>query len=160
MDSDLYSRVRWEEKKAMTDSPTHAGAVIYRLNRETLEFFLIGPRKLASEEWLLPKGHIERGESPEQTAKREVLEETGVMGDLDPAPLGETLFHLPNETVRTSFFLIRAEQTTTPHEARRMQWFPFDEAYHRLSFPDQRKILAEAARRLSSAHPPGAQPGA
>src|SRR5829696_2370119 len=37
--------------------------------------------------WSLPKGHIEAGETPEQTAVREVAEETGIIGEV-VAPLG------------------------------------------------------------------------
>ncbi|MDP1171465.1 NUDIX hydrolase, partial [Klebsiella pneumoniae] len=37
--------------------------------------------------WSLPKGHIEQGETAEQTAMREVEEETGIQGTV-LAPLG------------------------------------------------------------------------
>ena len=33
-------------------------------------------------EWCLPKGHIEKGETPQQTAVREVHEETGILGEV------------------------------------------------------------------------------
>lgn len=41
--------------------------------------------------WSLPKGHIERGETPEETAVREVAEETGILGEV-VAPLGIIAF--------------------------------------------------------------------
>ena len=52
---------------------TTAGAVLF--NKEMNSVFLI--HKIERDEWLLPKGHVEEGESLIASAKREVYEETG-----------------------------------------------------------------------------------
>src|SRR5690606_41693303 len=54
----------------VVDSTTGLAAIIGRLDRKG--------RLL----WSLPKGHIEAGETPEQTAVREVAEETGITGQV------------------------------------------------------------------------------
>ena len=52
------------------------GAVVYRIISGTPRFLLIRNRRSAH--WGFPKGHMEFGETPEETAAREVLEETGI----------------------------------------------------------------------------------
>ena len=56
---------------------THAGGIAYRVV-EGLPQYLIVTAKKNPEHWVLPKGHIEPGETPEAAAIREVREETGV----------------------------------------------------------------------------------
>ena len=61
--------------------------------------------------WSLPKGHIEAGETPEDTAVREVAEETGIIGEV-VAPLGIIDFWFVAEGRRVHktvhHFLLRA----------------------------------------------------
>ena len=52
---------------------THAGGVVYRLKEATPELLLVSSRFNKSI-WVLPKGHIESGESSDETAVREVFE--------------------------------------------------------------------------------------
>ena len=49
------------------------GAVVYRMINDEVRYLLIKNRR--STHWGFPKGHIEKGETHEQTAMREVLEE-------------------------------------------------------------------------------------
>ena len=58
------------------------GAVVFRKTDSGLRFLLIKNRRSAN--WGFPKGHVENFESAEQTAKREVLEETGLRIRLMP----------------------------------------------------------------------------
>src|SRR5919109_2353282 len=55
---------------------TSAGGVIYRIHQGQIQTALIHVRK----RWGLPKGHVEEGERIDQTAVREVREETGLKG--------------------------------------------------------------------------------
>ena len=53
-----------------------AGGIVYRLDPKTkIEFLLIQDIK---DRWTIPKGHVEEGESYQQTALREITEETGL----------------------------------------------------------------------------------
>jgi ADP-ribose pyrophosphatase YjhB (NUDIX family) len=54
---------------------TSSGGVVFRRTDEQIDFLLI---RDPYDNWGLPKGHIEGGETPEQTALREVEEETGL----------------------------------------------------------------------------------
>jgi ADP-ribose pyrophosphatase YjhB (NUDIX family) len=63
-------------------------------------------RRTASGDWVLPKGHIEPGETAEQTAIREIAEETGLETTaLEPTSVIE--FMQQGEMRRVTFFILR-----------------------------------------------------
>src|SRR5262245_50441854 len=73
------------------DGLTHAGGVVCRKRGGDVEYLLAQASKNRAQ-WVLPKGHIEPGEDPRETAVREVKEETGhwarVVGWIDDLKLG------------------------------------------------------------------------
>jgi ADP-ribose pyrophosphatase YjhB (NUDIX family) len=127
-------------------APTHAGGVVYRITNSGPEFLLVTARR-QPDEWVLPKGHIERGERPEDTAVREVTEETGVHA-LVERPLSIVVIHARGEEQRIQFFLMRALRDGAAHEGRRRLWLTRDEAVARLPFEDSRRLLRTAADLL------------
>ena len=94
--------------------------------------------------WVLPKGHIEAGETPEQTATREVREETGVESEAEHA-LGDISFDYDGRTVHVRYFLMRFSRDGTPGEQRETRWCTLDEAEGMLAFDSARKIVRAAA---------------
>jgi hypothetical protein len=72
--------IRFREARAPTLAglPTHAGGVVFNQNEG---YLLVRPKK-GGNDWVLPKGHIEKGEEHGETALREVLEEGGVTAQL------------------------------------------------------------------------------
>jgi len=52
-----------------------AGAIIYRMENEAPQYLLL---HYGSGHWEFPKGHIEKGETEEETLMRETFEETGI----------------------------------------------------------------------------------
>ena len=63
-------------------------------------------RRTAKGEYLFPKGHVDPGETLEQTAIREVAEETGVEAEIVDE-LGEIAFEFRGEDIRATFYLMR-----------------------------------------------------
>ncbi|MCH8993681.1 MAG: NUDIX hydrolase [Chloroflexi bacterium] len=130
-----------------------AGGVIYRRDEGEPAVCLISTQGRTA--WQLPKGIIERGEQPEEAARREVAEETGLQGEL--------LRHLEKieywyvwERTRihkfVDFYLLRYIEGSTEdhdHEVDDARWFPLTEAQERLSFEGERRVLQLAAQALA-----------
>lgn len=100
--------------------------------------------------WSLPKGHIEVGETPEQAALREVMEETGIESEISRL-LGVIDFWFMaggkriHKTVHHYLFRevggILAPQVT---EVDEVSWFPLYEIIDRLAYPDEKKLIARS----------------
>ena len=98
--------------------------------------------------WSLPKGHIEIGETPEEAALREVMEETGIQSQISRS-LGVIDFWFMaggkriHKTVHHYLFRevggVLAPQVT---EVDEVAWFPLHEIIERLAYPDEKKLLA------------------
>jgi 8-oxo-dGTP pyrophosphatase MutT (NUDIX family) len=110
----------------------------------------------------LPKGLVDEGERPEQTAVREVREETAVeaeligkLGDIKYVYSrswagGERVFKV------VSFYLLRYQSgklgDITPEmrvEVTRGEWVPLDEAPRRLAYKGEREIAQKAVEYLA-----------
>lgn len=110
--------------------------------------------------WDFPKGHVEPGESPRETAGRELSEETG----LDPARLvwvegfQETVVYSytpPEGDSRSKKVHYLAARTDEGFHRVRLSsehiqwaWLAFPEALARLTFASSRKVLRSLARKL------------
>jgi ADP-ribose pyrophosphatase YjhB (NUDIX family) len=123
--------------------PTHAGGVVYKLQDGPL-YLLVSPKN-ATEEWVLPKGHVEEGEDPKEAASREVLEEAGIVAALK-CPLSIVQFQAKGKDVQVQFFLMERIGNRTPKEGRRIGWFPFEEARRRLTHSENKSVLEEGER--------------
>jgi len=113
----------------------------------------------------LPKGNVDAGEKPSETALRELHEETGLRASL-VAKLGDIKYvyvrkWAGNEKVFkvVSFFLAKYKSgqigditEAMRHEVRRAYWLPLDEAPAKLSYSGERK-MAEKALEYVKAHP-------
>ena len=128
------------------NSPTHAGGVVFRERAGAREYLLVRPSD-GRDAWVLPKGHLDPGEEPSETAVREVAEEAGVAAAI-VAPLGRGEQPARDGTARVDWFLMRFERAVPAIEAREARWFPLDDALARASFDGVRALLRAAARRL------------
>jgi diadenosine hexaphosphate hydrolase (ATP-forming) len=126
-----------------------AGGVVFRRRSETIEILLVRSKKDPSI-WVFPKGHVEPGESLQQTALRETREEAGVDGE-PLGPVGPPLeFTSGSEAVRVHYFLIRATRTVDGAEPREKRWFEADAARMNLSFDTARELLDAACSAITA----------
>ncbi len=131
-----------------------AGGVVVKESGEELRIALM---RSGHETWVLPKGGVEKGESPEEAARREVGEEIGICEAVLVADLGRTEHGFEREETRyrkqVEWFLYRAnpdaELTPNPDEnALDCGWFTAKQALSLLTHRDQRRILRRAIALL------------
>ena len=127
---------------------THAGGLGYREREGRYAFFLVRA-KPKPHDWVFPKGHIERGESPHECARREVREE----GSIDAEPiafLDDDRFTNPKgEKVHVALFLMKYVRDVPEEEPRERGWFPIPDALAAIQFESGRAAVRAAESHLN-----------
>ena len=145
-----------------TRTETSAGGVVVRPGAG--DGFDVAIIRTHEDRWQLPKGWIEEGEAPEQTAVREVREEAGVDAEA-VGPLGTIEYWYKStydpEPARVHkfvhFFLLRyLRGSTDDHddEVREARWVQIEDAERMLAFKDERRMVALAREALAAAAAP------
>ena len=129
-----------------TDAVRQAGAVVYR-TPDGHEFLLVRARRTPNQ-WIFPKGHVESGETPGETALREAREEAGVVGRI-VQPLDVLFFEFNGRTYEVDYFLVEATAAVTDYEPREQIWLPADAALAAVSHATARSLLETAIAVLS-----------
>jgi 8-oxo-dGTP pyrophosphatase MutT (NUDIX family) len=129
---------------------------VYRRSGDAIEVVLASRRTRRGDlAWGLAKGGVERGESFEEAAVREVLEETGYRAEIETS-LGETRYFYVWEDTRirktVHFFLMRCtggDPADRDDEMEEIRWFPLERALKRAAYRGEREVLGRAAEHLS-----------
>lgn len=122
---------------------THAGAVVFRKSGNQTLYLVISSSDGAN--WVLPKGHIDPGETAEVAALRELAEEAGVIGEI-VARLSSQQFKKGAEAVVIQYFMIRELGSTTTMEQRTIRWEDEAAALQLLTFAEARAALRDGAK--------------
>jgi 8-oxo-dGTP pyrophosphatase MutT (NUDIX family) len=130
----------------MTSRLTHAGGIVYRLKKGRTLFLLVTARRTPSN-WVFPKGRIERGEEPEETAVREVAEEAGVHASVIKR-IDDVQVRVAGVNQRIRYFLMRADRVRVGEEGRQVAWLDDEAALERVSYPQARASLRKALAAL------------
>ena len=141
----------------MSDSPVRAsGGVLWRPSSSSSGAFdVVLVHRPAYDDWSLPKGKAEPGESDEETARREVAEETGVVVELGP--------ELPSTEYRDRFARLKVVRywAMTPvsgqvkggFEVDQARWLPFEQARQMLSYQRDLPVLDALPAALAAGDP-------
>lgn len=124
-----------------------AGSIVVRTDGKEPQVLLVTARR-NPRNWIFPKGHIEKGETPEQAALRETKEEAGVVGKL-LGPAGVLEYGFLGAKARVEYFLVRfMKESGPPEDGRQRAWYTLDQALDRLNYKNTRKLLRRASRQF------------
>ena len=135
----------------MTD-PKHTpsyGAIVIEPSEDGPVVLMCGGKHHMS----FPKGHQEPGECPEETARREVLEETGISVEIDTSFSRTVDSFLPGDERKVTFFLGRSleglkDPVPEQEELSLAAWVPIHQAASRISYAPDARVYKEALARL------------
>jgi 8-oxo-dGTP pyrophosphatase MutT (NUDIX family) len=138
-----------------------AGGLIWRRRGDgSIGVVLVRPTGRST--WVMPKGHLEEGETVAEAAKREAREESGLtVGEIEP--LGEISYvyssrerngaTLTRIFKRVHFFLMEhtgGDPSAHDSETDEVAWLSFDEALARATHPSEQALIAKAREMLGA----------
>jgi 8-oxo-dGTP pyrophosphatase MutT (NUDIX family) len=138
-----------------------AGGVLVRRFRGRWFLAAIRPTGRGEATWALPKGWIDAGETPAETAVREAYEETGLHARLDRKLADIKYTYTRSDGTRifkvVSFYLLRYRSgrigTIPPGmevEVAEARWLPLEEAPRLLAYGGEREVARKALEALAS----------
>lgn len=132
-----------------------AGGIVYRHGKKPgeIEILLIQDAK---DRWTIPKGHIEEGETAQQTAKREIGEEAGLKNTDVLGWLGKIHFRYRRVDrlvlMTTQIYLVRAKGDTDAIKKEEwmngIKWFKFHDALEVIEYEDIGKLMLLAMKKI------------
>jgi 8-oxo-dGTP pyrophosphatase MutT (NUDIX family) len=123
------------------------GAVVFRTIEDKTEILLI--RHVNGGHWAFPKGHVEKGETEEQTALREILEETGLAVVLDNRYRQVVSYSPKKDVIKDVVYFVAcaaadSETVRQESEISRIRWVDADDAVGYVSFDNDKKVMMGA----------------
>jgi len=134
---------------------TTSGGIIFRHSKTNgqVEILLISDAK---NRWTIPKGHVEPGEEPKQTAEREIQEETGLQEMKVYNWLGKVHFrYRRGQTLvlmTMHIYLVQGMGETdvlNPEDwLTDIRWIPAQEAVDKIAYDDIGKLMLLGMKRI------------
>lgn len=146
----------FKRKPAIQDvvRETTAGGIVFRRSdKGEVEVLLTQDAK---DRWTIAKGHIEPGETPRQTAEREIQEETGLKQMKVLNHLGKTQFRYRRQNslilMTMHIFLVKAlgdtDKLTKEEWMNGIGWFPFNKALDMIEYEGIEKLMLLASKQI------------
>ena len=126
-----------------------SGVIPYRIREGRIEVMLI--TTMRRKRWIIPKGIVEPGLTPEVSAAYEAEEEAGVRGEVSAQPLGSYQREKWGGTCTIQVFTLKVTEVleTWPEcTARERRWLSPEEAVKWIDAPDLKEIFRNFANYL------------
>jgi mutator protein MutT len=143
-----------------TQDQVSAGGVVYRNMDGRIDVALIHTTMSDKHRWMLPKGKVEAGESPEEAALREVREETSITAEiLQIIDTVEYWYFAARKTGKVRyhkfvhFYLMRyvsGEIVGQAIETNEARWVAIDEAITMLAFDSEKNAVSKAQAMIAA----------
>lgn len=133
---------------------TTSGGIVFRRNQAgKLEILLISDAK---NRWTIPKGHVEEGEEPKQTAEREIREETGLQEMKVYNWLGKVNFRYRRThtlvLMTMHIYLVEGKGDTNKLKGEEwltdIKWMPANEAVDKIAYDDIGKLILLGMKKI------------
>lgn len=128
------------------DIEKSCGAVVYRKTVTGIEVLAVKSR--TNGDWGLPKGHVEDGESEEETARREVFEETGLEITLKKGFRTTVEYTMPNGIAKKVVYFIGEatgqDVTIQQEEIQEYRWLKYNDMLSLMTYENIREVLMKA----------------
>lgn len=142
------------------ERPVSAGGVVYKIENQQIQILLCGQGDPSS--WVLPKGTPDPDETMEETALREVQEETGIEVIIQ-SYVGKIRYWFSDDEKNVSFHKtvhfylmipIGGSISLHDHEFERVEWFPIQEALKSMTYDNDRQIIKKGLNIIKATpHP-------
>lgn len=121
------------------------GAIVHRTGKNGREYLLI---RHNGGHWSFPKGHVEENESEEQTAYREILEETGLMTAIDSSFRKIVTYSPKNGVMKDVIFFLAhptgGKEHAQEEEIAQLGWFSYQDSLDTITFTTDAEVLTLA----------------
>jgi 8-oxo-dGTP pyrophosphatase MutT (NUDIX family) len=150
----------------MAQSILQSGVIPYWRVERQWRVLLVSSRR--GRRWVAPKGAIERGMTPWESAAKEALEEAGVRGRVAPKSLGEYQYRKFGDLFVVQMYplLVTEVLDKWDEDFRQRLWLPPDEASKQIEEPELGAMILALhqqltpPRKLVAPHPKRAKPAA
>lgn len=142
----------WDARQSAPEPGDQVAAICYRHGSDGVEFCLV---RSSSGRRLFPKGKVEEGENPWDSAAREAKEEAGVLGTVSEEPLTTFWTERPKRGTRelvTAYLLEVVVAKVRREDGRKPKWWTLERALEKLSKKKHAANSEELKRVLSEAH--------
>ena len=133
---------------------TTSGGIVFRRDKDgKLELLLIQDAK---NRWTIPKGHVEPGEEPKETAEREIREETGLKEMNVMNWLGKVNFRYRRAhtlvLMTMHIYLVQGlgdtDDLTAEDWMAGIEWLPANEAIDKIAYEDIGKLILLGMKKI------------